>query len=214
MVDAYNGRGIQQGSLSKCLAELGQEYLRVGATHCDCLRDGSHLIAFLLLGIRGVSLAHSFAAILDSGFLDTFDGVRRSFLEASYLQNEFRLKESKEKALRWLKSEKGTWKADFDKWEKAILTPGPKLFGREYGDFSEIAHPTFVACQNSGTVLLQLSGTHAQEKEFQVWLEQVRKDSANCLFRLTWITLANDERFITLPIDKSQLNACAEFHNK
>jgi hypothetical protein len=167
-----------------------------------------------LLGIRGVSLVHSFGLLLDSRLLDTFDAVRRTFLEANYLQNEFRLKDSNEKALRWLKQETGTWKADFDKWEKAVLTLGPKLFGREYGDFSEIAHPTFTACQNSGTVLLQLSSANTQGKEFEEWLQQVRNDFANCLFRLTWITLAKDERFIDLPIDASRLKTCIEFHNK
>jgi hypothetical protein len=196
-----------------CLRELGAEYFRVGAEHCKQLEDGSQLSAFLFLGIRAISIAQGFPMLVSSHLLDTFDAARRAFLESNYLQIEFRLKESADKAKRWLGGENGTWKTKFKKWEEAILTPGPVVFGREYGDFSEIAHPTFSACQNSAAVLTHLLGISAEKEKFDSALVEVSTDIPATLFRLTWITFATDERFIQLPIDKSHLSKCVKFHD-
>lgn len=205
---------VPQQEVSVCLYELATEYLRIGAEKCDALRDQSQLRAVVLLGLRGISIAQSFSVLVSSHLLDTFDAARRAFLESYYLQVQFRLKESSETASRWLSGEKDTWKTKFKDVENALFTPGPSIFGREYHEFSEIAHPTLIACQNSGAVLAHLLGVSAEQEKFNKWLQDVGGDVPENLFRLTWITFVLDDRFIEFPVDKSQVPNCLKFHEQ
>src|SRR5262249_60744372 len=107
-----------------------------------------------------ISLAYSLPILIDAYCLDAFDAVRRASLETFYLACEFRLKESTPKLGKWLEGIPDTWSPDFKLIERVVLNPGPAIFGKEYGDFSELAHPTFTATQNSGACLALFSGTH------------------------------------------------------
>src|SRR4051812_4783729 len=136
---------FQNDEVRNCLNELGAEYLRVGADSCENMQDGSQLSAFLLLGIRSISLCHGLRLLWKQSWLDSFDVTRRAFLEACYLLYEFRLKDSEKKTKLWLQGAKDSWSPRFKKWEELVLVEGPPAFGPEYGEFSELAHPTIQA---------------------------------------------------------------------
>jgi len=205
---------IDESEVKACFGEIANEYLRIGAESCNHLQDGSQLSAFLLLGARAVSIAMNLQFLVHSHSLDTYDAVRRAFLEAYYLQNEFRLKDSASKATRWLQGENGTWQPDFNKVEQAMLTPGPKVFGPEYGNASKASHPTHFACVNSVAVLSNYLGKNEEKEQFQQALQEYSSDISAALFRLTWSTFASGESFLALPIDKSKLAHCVAFHDK
>jgi hypothetical protein len=88
--------------IGPCLDELGQEYLKVGIDHCNRLEDHSQLSAFLMVGIRSVCLLRGMLRLSETQFLDSYDSVRRSFIESWQLQFEFKLRDSTAKAQKWL----------------------------------------------------------------------------------------------------------------
>src|ERR1700681_3591996 len=85
-----------------CLDELEQEYLKVGIDHCKRLEDHNQLSAFLMVGIRSICLLRGMLRLSDPQFLDSYDSVRRSFIESWQLQFEFKLRDSTQKAQKWI----------------------------------------------------------------------------------------------------------------
>jgi len=203
---------FEDAEVKNCLDELGKEYLRVGAEKCQNLKDGSHLSAFLLLGVRSISLCYGLPLLWNGFCLDSYDVARRGFLEACYLMYEFRLKDSFGKTQRWLKGKGGTWKANIKRWEKLVLTDGPSVLGPEYGGFSELTHPTAQAAQNSGGVLTYHLKVHGAEDEFKERAKVLRADIANTFFRLAWITFVQRQEFLEVPFDLNRLKLTAVFY--
>ncbi len=74
------------------LDQLEQEYLRVAAEKCGHLRQPTQLSAFLLCGIRSLSLLRGMLRLLEPTFLDSHAALHRAYLESWYLQFEFRLR--------------------------------------------------------------------------------------------------------------------------
>src|SRR5437868_5730676 len=95
----------------RCLDELEQEYLRVGIEECEGLEDHSHLSAFLMVGIRSVCLLRGMLHLAHPEFLDSYDSVRRSFIESWQLQFQFKLRASTAKAQKWLEGQ-SEWQVD------------------------------------------------------------------------------------------------------
>jgi hypothetical protein len=84
------------GEIEPCLDELEHEYLRLGIEHCKGLEDHSQLSAFV--GIRSICLLRGMLRLADAQFLDSYDSVRRSFIESWQLQFEFKLRDSTAKS--------------------------------------------------------------------------------------------------------------------
>jgi hypothetical protein len=139
--------------VAPCLDELEYEYLGIGVEHCRGFEDHSQLSAFLMLGIRSVCLLRGMIRVADPQFLDSYDSVRRSFIESWQLQFEFRLRNATAKAQKWLERQP-EWQADRKKLEAMIakLQGGEAGFTREWSGLSEMAHPTFDATINSVSI--------------------------------------------------------------
>jgi len=125
-----------------CLYELETEYLRVGGEKCKNLEERTQLSAFLLLGIRSVSLLRAMLHLLRPDTLDAYDAVRRAFLECWQLQFDFRLPDSASKVQKWFQGNADTWKSDKRKLELYMekKAAGPAGFGREFSELSELTH--------------------------------------------------------------------------
>jgi hypothetical protein len=132
--------------IGPCLDELEQAYLKIGIDYCKGLEDHSQLSAFLMLGIRSICLLRGMLHLCDPQFLDSYDSVRRSFIESWQLQFEFKLRAATAKAQKW-PERRPEWQADRKKLETVIK----KLYGeeggftREWASLSELAHPTYDA---------------------------------------------------------------------
>ena len=130
--------------IGPCLDELEHEYLKIGVENCKGLEDHSQLSAFLMVGIRSISLLRGMLRLANPGFLDAYDSVRRSFIESWQLQFELKLRHSATKAQKWLESQPDAWKVDRDPLEALIVQlHGERAgFAREWGELSEMSHPT------------------------------------------------------------------------
>jgi len=208
-------RWIAEREVAKCLAELAREYLRIAQEHSEDAEHSDQLAAFTLAGIRSISLLNSFCKLVNAHLLDGSIPIGRACLEAVYLQIEFRLKSSEEKACRWLRGEAGTWRTDFKKWKDVAQLRGPKSFGYQYGTASERSHPTFVACQNSGANLVHsLSLPNLQEDGFLNAVGESIDITRKLVAYVTLATFLEDELLIDLPIDKLRLARSLKFHQK
>jgi hypothetical protein len=150
--------------IGPCLDELEHEYLKVGVEHCKELDDHSHLSAFLMVGIRSICLLRGMLRLADPQFLDAYDSVRRSFIESWQLQFELKFRDSATKAQKWLEGQPDTWKVDRAKLEALIakLQGGQGDFAREWGELSEMSHPTLQATVNSVSIASTIAGVNPQ----------------------------------------------------
>jgi len=153
------------------LDELEQEYLRVGAHSCNYLRTPIQLSAYLLCGIRSLSLLRAMLRLLEPNFLDAHSSLHRAFLEAWYLQFEFRLiATGPSQVAKWFSLPK-IWKAKRDVLQKFVSQlEVPVNFNLEYSALSCDAHPTVEATYSSRLVA---SACHGMSKEGSVRLKQV-----------------------------------------
>lgn len=200
--------------IGPCLDELEVEYLRTGIDHCKGLQDHSHLSAYLMLGVRSVCLLRGMLQLADPQFLDSFDSVRRAFIECWHLQLEFKMKESTAKAQKWLEGKE--WQADKTKIEALIqkLQGGAAGFGREFGELSALAHPTWEATRNSVSIASTIVGMHPKPESLHTEFEKLAKDYVGMTNRLIWLTLFKTEEFIDTPISEERLSTCQAVHHK
>jgi hypothetical protein len=143
--------GLDYSLVLGCLDEIDAQLLAVGKEKCNSLRDKTQLSAVVTLLFRAASLLRSLLGLLERGDLDSYDIVKRSFLEAWLLAFELRLLDSQAKAARWHQEEARSWSPDISKLEsyarsQGFNTPG---VGRDYGGLSEVAHPTKKAAWSS-----------------------------------------------------------------
>lgn len=203
---------LQQGGA--CLEELEHQYLRIGVERCKGLEDHSQLSAFLMVGIRSISLLRGMLYLLQSEFLDTYDCVRRSFIESWQLQLELKLRESATKAQKWLESQPDTWKVNRGPLEALIeRLHGEKAgLAREWGELSEVSHPTLQAVVNSVSVASTRAGVNPKPQLLSESLEKLLKDCVGMVNREIWLTLQDHQEFIETSIKTAELPICLEFH--
>jgi hypothetical protein len=194
------------------LDELEAEYLRLGAALCNHLRDDSQLSAFLLLGLRATSLLKSVLLLIQpTGALAGCDAVERAFLESSQLQLEFRFLDSKTKVAEWFAGNRDSWKSDKGKLNSFFQAQKGAGLGREYGDFSESAHPTVAACRSSVAIVTGARGLHANPHQLEIAVDVRSHDYANLVFREIWTALADEQQLIKIPIERSNAPLCVAF---
>jgi hypothetical protein len=201
--------------IGPCLDELEQEYLRVGIDHCKGFEDHSQLSAFLMVGIRSICLLRGMLRLCNPQFLDSYDSVRRSFIESWQLQFEFRLQDSTAKAQKWLEQQP-EWQANRKKLETVIK----KLYGeqagftREWAGLSEMAHPTHEATVNSVAIASSVLGVNPQPQRLEEEFQKVAKDYVGMVNRVIWVTLQKCDDFIDTPVEEGQFGNCLELHKK
>ena len=197
-----------------CLDEIEAELFRA-ADNEDCARfhRDTQLTTVVLLSLRMSSLVRPLLLLLRSEDFDGFDAVLRAFEETWYLAFEFRLNDRRERALAWLGGKKDTWKAKFGvlvEFTKGRGHPSP-IMGRDYGLLSELAHPTRSAAENSVT----LCGVRQKIDAAEAEITEARANDAErirySLYRLVWLVLDHDAKFIKLPITEANLARCEKF---
>lgn len=208
------GRDIFDG-IGGCLDELEYEYLKVGVEHCKGLEDHSHLSSFLMLGIRSICLLRGMLRLADPQFLDAYDSVRRSFIESWQLQFEFKLRDSVAKTQKWLEGQQ-EWQADRRKLEGLIakLQGGPAGFAREFGDLSEMAHPTLQATVNSVSIASTLAGVNPHPQRLEEEFNKLAQDYAGMVNRVIWLTLHTCAEFIETPLKEERFEKSLALHKQ
>ena len=193
-----------------CLDELEREFLRVGAEKCKCLEEPGQLSAFLRLGVRAVSLLRGMLRLLDENTLDSFDSVRRAFLETWQLQFEFRLADSATRAGKWFEGIASSWSADRNKLGDFVQNLGRDRpnYGREYGDLSELAHPTAQATVNSCAVATARQGLSSLPDQVRESVIELSEDFTGMLVREIWLVDAEHPKLIDISIAKDRLRIC------
>jgi hypothetical protein len=214
MTNNNSTNDLLQG-IGPCLDELEHEYLKVGIDHCKGLEDHSQLSAFLMVGIRSICLLRGMLHLCDPQFLDSYDSVRRSFIESWQLQFEFKLRDSTAKAQKWLERQP-EWQADRKKLETVIkkLHGEEAGFTREWAGLSELAHPTHDATVNSVAIASTLFGMNPQPHRLEEEYQKLAKDYAGMVNRVIWLTLQKGDDFIDTPLKEEQFANCLELHKK
>src|ERR1700676_3676656 len=163
--------------IGPCLDALEQEYLKVGIDHCNKLEDHSQLSAFLMVGIRSICLLRGMLRLSDPQFLNSYDSVRRSFIESWQLQFEFKLRDSTARAQKWLERQP-EWQADRKKLEAVIkkLCGEEGGFTREWAGLSELAHPTLDATVNSVAIASTIFGMNPGPDRLDEELQKLASD--------------------------------------
>jgi hypothetical protein len=202
------------GTTWKCLSELENEYLRIGTEHCDFLEQRTQLSAFLQLGIRAVSLLRGMLRILEPDFLDSYDPIRRAFIETWQLEYQFRLRDGTSNAQKWLQGDGGSWRPDFQMLEESNgrLNLEQGQFAREFNLLSEVAHPTLTAAQNSCAIASTLRGLNPNTGALEQTHLDLSVDYLNLVNRQIWVTLITADHLADLPIAHENLSACTAFH--
>jgi hypothetical protein len=199
-----------------CLQELEREYLKAGETRCSSLTDRSQLSAFLLLGIRGVSILKAMFRIWEPDFLDSYDVLRRAYIETWQLQFEFRLRDSGKKVQQWFQGDAEAWSSDKKILERYIAKrrAGPAGYGREFGLLSGLAHPTFDAAINSCAIATIMAGSNPNKARLEQSRMELGDDFLGLLNRQIWLSLEHDEELIDTVLPPDNMKMCIHFHEE
>lgn len=200
----------------RCTEELERELLRIGRERCDHLRQESQLSAVVFLLLRVISLFRSMVELLRNDSLDAFDAVRRAFLEGWLLAFQFRRRESADDAARWLARRPDSWNPRIGQLEEYARTRGhgaPNL-GRDYGDLSELAHPTRSAAENSVALVTARLGVNIEAHHVEEAKLALERGLPGTLYRLAWLVLDEHEDLIPLYTDENNLRVTSQFANE
>ncbi len=203
--------------LNRCLDETEQELLRVGRQRHEFLREESQLSAVILLLLRSLSLFRAMLELFQSRRLDAFDAVRRAYLESWFLAFQFRIQAQDGDTGRWLARRAGTWSADIGSLEDYARNRGhnaPDL-GNDYGELSELAHPTRNAAENSVAVTLWRLGLNADGHTVEQAIANLDRLIPGMLYRLLWLVLDEHATFVPLQINErnmpTAMRLCEQF---
>lgn len=197
-----------------CLDEIEAELFRLADDgECQRFHKDTQLTAVLLLLFRATSLIRPMVLLHRSADYDAFDAVLRAFEESWFLAHELRLVARHDKAMEWLKKEKDTWKAKLGiliEFAKARGLSAPKM-GADYNLFSELAHPTRTAAENSVTLCGIRRGVEGAKLQITEQEQITRERIRYALYRLAWLLLDEDAKFIKIPATGKQLSASGKF---
>jgi hypothetical protein len=206
--------------LEQCLDETEGELIRVGRTRHEFLHEESQLSAVILLLLRCVSLFRVMARLFTDRRLDAFDAVRRAYLESWLLAFQFRIQVQEGDAGRWLARRSGSWQADIRRLEVYSRNRGnvtPDL-GTDYGQLSELAHPTRDAAENSAAILLWRRGLNQEGHTVEEAIANLEGSMPAMLYRLLWVALDEHSTLVPLRLDErsmpTAIRLCEEFQQR
>ena len=198
-----------------CLDEVERELFRVAdSDECRRFHKDTQLTAVVLLLLRTSSLLRSLLLLSQAGNSeDSFHLVLRAFEETWYLAHEFRSSERRNRAVRWLARQNDSWSARIGDLVEFALGRGHRgpNFGRGYGSLSELAHPTRAAAENSVTLCGVRMGIEGAEAQIVAERENCEKRITYALYRLLWLVLDQDTKFIPIPVDPKNLAVSSIF---
>lgn len=194
------------------LDELEAEYLRLGSAVCNHLQDETPLSAFIMLGLQCTSLLKLVPFLIEPSVALVACGVvERAFLEACQLQSEFRFFDSKKKIADWFKNKGESWKSDKSKLNAFMQAQKGTGFGREYGDFSAVAHPTVLACRHAVAIVTGAIGLHRNPQQLPDAVEMRLRNYENLVFRELWNAFYKGPQLMEIPIERANLLMCIKF---
>lgn len=199
---------VDTNKAAAILNELEAEYLRLGSTLCNNLTDETPLSAFLLLGLRSITLLKAMLLLIQaSTIMAACDAVERAFLEAIHLQLEFRFRDAAtaHKIAEWFAKKFGGWKSDRAKLNVYMQAQKGTAFQREYSDYSEAAHPTVDACRSFVALVTCSRGMNSSPQQLTQAVEIRSGNYANLVFRELWTALAKDAKLMDIPIDRARI---------
>lgn len=203
------------------LDELEQEYLRVGSDTCGHLRKQTQLSAFLLCGIRCLSLLRGMLRLLEPQFLDSHAALHRAFLECWYLQSDFRLQSRTAQNMdfnAWFRPESKMWERRNLRRtvRKAIkhLGGNPSDFNWEYQILSNAAHPTNEAAYSSELVVTTTLGMSPRgETRLREALHAISDHYVDLLSRELWVSLFDHADLIETGFQKNSLKNALQLYD-
>jgi hypothetical protein len=199
----------------QCLDEVERELFRI-ADHAECQRfhKNNQLSAVLLLLLRASSLHRSMLRLVQ--FKDLEDGfhlVARGFEETWNLAHDFRLSTHADRAMKWFAGKDKSWRARIGVLIDFAVGRGHRepTLGRDYGLLTELAHPTRSAAENSVTLCGVRMGINGAEDQILTEQENCERRITATLYRLLWLILDQDGKFIEIPVDQNNMPASSEF---
>jgi hypothetical protein len=199
----------------QCLDELESELFEA-ADYSDCLRfhRNSQLTAVLLLLLRTSSLLRSMLLLVQyRDLVDGFHLVARGFEETWNLAHDLRLRAHHDRAIRWLAGTNNSWAARIAELVEFAKGRGHRepTLARDYGSLSELAHPTHAAADNSVTLCGFRMGIDGAEAQIATEQENCEKRITATLYRLLWLVLDQDARFIAIPVSEQKMPQSSQF---
>lgn len=205
---------LDRNAFRACLDELDRCLFKAAA-HPDCegFHKDSQLTAVLTLLVRCSSLLRSLLQLFESQATDAFQTVLRAFEESWYLAFYFRSADQSTNSAKWLAEAGGSWSPPIGElvaFAKARGVPEPTM-GKDYGRLSEVAHPTKAAAYNSVTLCGVRLGLDAAKAEMAEELQNEEARFPDALYRIVWVILDGDKKFIPMGITEKHLPSCAKF---
>ena len=193
----------------RCLDEVEHELFRVSDDpNCGTFHRNSQLTAVLLLLLRASSLLRSMTLLAQyTDLIDGFHLVARGFEETWNLAHDFRLIDQGNRTAKWLALVNDTWSARLNTIVQFAVGRGHRnpTLARDYGLLSELAHPTRSAADNSVTLCGVRLGSEGAEAQIASELENCEKRVMATLYRLLWLILDQDAKFMPIPVDTGNL---------
>lgn len=206
--------------LNLCLFETEQELIRVGRERHEFLQQKSQAAALILLLLRCCSLFRGMLNSFERQELDAFDAVQRAYLESWQLAFQFRMPAVGGQPGRWLAGQPNSWSADIAALERYARGRGllaPDL-GSDYGELSELAHPTRSAAENSAALILWRQGINEYGETVEAAIAGLESGMSAMLYRLLWLALDEDATLVPLQLDEKKMPTalafCTEFQTR
>jgi len=118
---------------------------------------------------------------------------------------------------RWLAGKADSWSADIPALERYAKGRGllaPDL-GTDYGELSELAHPTRSAAENSAALIVWRQGINEYGETVEAAIAGLERGMSAMLYRLLWLALDEDPTIVPLHLDETRMPTvvafCSEF---
>jgi hypothetical protein len=197
----------------RCLFELESELSLIGIRKCHDLQADTQLSAAIYALLRATSLFRATLSLLEAGFMDASDVMRRAYWEAWMLGYEFRIDTAGSHAARWHLEKHKHGEPDINRVKTFERSRGitTSTYGADYGGLSGVAHPSKSAAENSVVTVSAIHGDksgrieHARETITQ-------GDAPAMMYLLIWTVFAEWPGMISFGIKREDIPQSAAFY--
>jgi hypothetical protein len=195
------------------LFELESALSLIGIRDCQDLQADTQLSAAIYALLRATSLFRATLSLLEAGFMDAGDVMRRAYMEAWMLGYEFRLESSARHSKEWHREKHKHGIPEISRVRSYEEEHGIKTstYGAAYGGLSEVSHPTKSAAENSIVTVSAIHGDkigrieHARETVTQ-------GDAPAMMYLLIWTVFSEWPGMISLGIKPEDIPQSTAFY--
>jgi hypothetical protein len=197
----------------RCLFELESALTLIGIRDCQNLQDHTQRSAVIFALLRATSLFRATLVLLEAGFMDASDVMRRAYWEAWMLGYEFRLEDSTRHAKLWHqeKHKHGIPEVSRVKSYEELCGIKTSTYGASYGGLSEVSHPTKSAAENSVVTISALHGDKSGRVE-DARQTILHGDAPSMMYLLIWTAFCEWPGMISLGIKAEDISQSAAFY--